>query len=71
MVLFPSFACGCPVFQVPLIKETFSPCMFLAPLSINCPMCVTLFLGFYSFPLIYVSVFIPMPYCSDECSFVI
>ena len=30
-----------------------------------------LFLGFLSFPLIYISVFVPIPYCFDNCSFVV
>ena len=26
--------------------------------------------AFYSVPLIYISVFVPVPYCLDDCSFV-
>ena len=26
--------------------------------------------AFYSVPLIYISVFVPVPYCFDDCSFV-
>ena len=28
-------------------------------------------LAFYFVPLIYVSVFVPVPYCLDDCSFVV
>ena len=31
-----------------------------------------LFLGFFCLvPLIYISVFVPVPYCLDECGFVV
>ena len=29
------------------------------------------FWGFYLVPLIYISVFVPVPYCLDDCSFVV
>ena len=46
-------------------------CIFLSPLFrlINC---VCGFIsGLYSVPLIYISVFVPVPYCLDNCGFVI
>ena len=46
-------------------------CIFLSPLFrlINC---VCGFIsGLYSVPLIYVSVFMIVPYCFDNCSFVV
>ena len=30
-----------------------------------------LFLAFYLVPLVYISVFVPVPYCLDDCSFVV
>ena len=27
--------------------------------------------AFYSVPLIYISVFVPIPYCFDDCGFVV
>ena len=27
--------------------------------------------AFYSVPLIYISVFVPIPYCLDDCAFVV
>ena len=27
--------------------------------------------AFYSVPLIYISVFVPVPYCFDDCGFVV
>ena len=32
-------------------------------------MCVDLSLGYFV-PLIYISVFVPIPYCLDDCGFV-
>ena len=34
-------------------------------------MCMDLSLGFYFVPLIYISVFVPVPYCLDDCGFVV
>ena len=33
--------------------------------------CVDLSLGFLFCPLIYISVFVPAPYCLDDCSFAV
>ena len=33
--------------------------------------CVDLSLGFYFVPLIYISVFVPVPYCLDDCGFLV
>ena len=33
-------------------------------------MCVDLSLGYFV-PLIYISVFVPVPYCLDDCGFVV
>ena len=34
-------------------------------------MCVDLSLAFYFVPLIYISVFVPVPYCLDDFGFVV
>ena len=34
-------------------------------------MCVDYIWAFYFVPLIYISVFVPVPYCLDDCSFVV
>ena len=33
--------------------------------------CTGLFLGFLSVPLMYISIFVPLSYCFDDCSFVV
>ena len=35
-----------------------------------CPHVISLW-AFYSVPLIYISVFVPIPYCLDDCGFVV
>ena len=48
-------------------------CIFLLPLSkIRCPQVCEFISGLsIFFPLIYISVFVPVPYCLDDCGFVI
>ena len=65
---------GWPVFPAPLVKEiVFSPLCILAcfvkdKMSIG----VWIYLwAFYFVPLIYISVFVPVPYCLDDCGFVV
>ena len=52
-----------------LKRLSFLHCIFLPPLSkIRCPQVC----GFiYFVPLIYISVFVPVPYCLDDCSFAV
>ena len=51
-----------------LLKRLFPPLYILAFFVKNK---VTIFLDFYPVPLIYTSVFVPVPYCLDYCSFVV
>ena len=48
-------------------------CIFLPPLSkIRCPYVCGFISGlFYFVPLIYISDFAPVPYCLDDCGFVV
>ena len=43
-------------------------CIFLPPLSIGAWVYLW---AFYFVPLIYISVFVPVPYCLDDCGFVL
>ena len=46
-------------------------CIFLPPLS-KVSIGVWIYLwAFYFVPLIYISVFVPVPYCLDDCGFVV
>ena len=62
------------VFPEPLVKEiVFSPLYILASfvkdkVSIGAWICLW---AFYFFPLIYISFFLPVPHCLDDCSFAV
>ena len=62
------------VFPAPFIEEAvFAPLYILASFVKNkVPKgaCVY-FWAFYLVPLVYISVFVPVPYCLDDCSFVV
>ena len=67
-----SFTCSCPVFPAPLIEEAvFSQLYILASfIKGKVTTCVWVYLwSFYPVPMIYISVFLPVPYCLDYCSF--
>ena len=62
-----SFICVYTVFPTPFIKETILfPLNFLGPCQILVDhLCMGLFLAFHMAPLVYMSVFMPVPYCFD------
>ena len=73
-IQFVAFTCSCPVFPAPLIEEAvFSPLYILASFIKNKVIIgAWVFLwAFYPVPLIYISVFVPVPYCLVYCSFVV
>ena len=59
--------------QYHLLKRlSFFLCISLAPLSkIRCPQVHGHLWASYFVPLIYISVFVPVPYCLDDCGFVV
>ena len=67
-----SFTCSCPVFQAPLIEEAvFAPLYILASFGkYKVPIGAWVyFWAFYLVPMAYD--FVPVPYCLDDCSFVV
>ena len=72
-MVFHSFTGSCPVFPAPFIEEAlFAPLYILASFVKNK---VTLVAwvdlwAFYLVPSVYISVFVPVPYSLDDCSFV-
>ena len=71
-----------PVFPAPFIEEAiFAPLYILAsfvkykvPTGAWVYFHLSIFVSnktFYLVPLVYVSVFVPGPYCLDDCSFVV
>ena len=61
-------------FPAPLVKEIiFSPLYILASFvkgKVSIGACSFLW-AFYFVSLIYISVFVPVPYCLDDCGFVV
>ena len=73
-VLISFFYMQVSYFLAPLIEETiFSPLYILASFVLDqVAMGLWVYLwAFYPVPLIYISVFVPVPYCFDDCSFVV
>ena len=59
--------------QHPLLKRLFAPLYILASfVKINVPIGAWVyFWAFYLVALVYISVFVLVPYCLDDCSFVV
>ena len=68
------FTTGWPVFPIPLVKEiVFNPLYILASF-VKDKVCIGAWVylwAFYFAPLIYISVFVPVPYCLHDCGFVV
>ena len=72
MFSFHSFTCSCPVFPASFIEEAvFAPLYILGSFVKN-KVSIGAWVYFWAFhlvPLVYISVFVPVPYCLDEYSF--
>ena len=69
-----SFTYTCPVFPAPFIDEVvFAPLYIIASFVKNkVSIGARVYLwAFFLVPLVYISVFVPGPYCLDNCSFVV
>ena len=74
MVEFHSFVYNCPIFPAPFIEETvFFPtgCFFLLCQRLVAHRAEGPFLGSLFFSLVYVTVFVPVPCCLCDHSFVV
>ena len=61
--------CSCPVSPAPFIEEAvFAPLYIPASFAKNMlPIGAWVYLwAFYLVPLVYISVFVPVPYCLDD-----
>ena len=67
-ILISFFIHSCPVFTTPLTEETiFCPLYILASFGKDkVPADVWVYLAFCLVPLVYISVFMPVPYCLDD-----
>ena len=72
---FYKWLMGWPVFSAPLVKEiVFSPLyilVFFVKDKVSIHRCMDLSLGFLFWPLIYISVFVLVPYWLDDCDFAV
>ena len=69
-----SSACCCLVFPAPLAEETVFIPLDILSCFVKDELAICLWVHFwvlYSVTLMYVSVFVPIPYCLDDYSFVI
>ena len=66
--------CSCPIFPAPFIEEAvFAPLYILASFVKNkVPIGAWVyFWALYLVPLVCISVFVPVPHCLADCSFVV
>ena len=73
-VLIAFFTCSCPIFPEPFIEEAvFAPLHVLAFFVKNkVSICTWVyFWAFHLVTLVYISVFVPVPYYLDDCSFIV
>ena len=71
---FIFFTCSCPVFPAPFSEKiVFAPLHILALFVKNkVPIGAWVyFWAFYLVPLVYISVFVPVPYYLDDCTLVV
>ena len=67
---FHSFTFSCPVFLAPLIEESgFSPALYILASFVLEQLTASAW-ALSPVPLLYVSVFVPVPYCFDYCNIV-
>ena len=61
-------------FPAPLVKEIVFPPLYVLAYFVEdkVSICAWIYLwAFYFVPWIYISVFVPVPYCLDDCGFVV
>ena len=74
MFWFHSFTCSLPVFLAPLLEETVFSLLYNFASFIKDKVSIDAWIylwASYFVPFIYISVFVPVPYCLDDCSFVV
>ena len=66
--------CGHPVFSTPFVEETILSPLCILHTVVEDQMAIYAWIYFWalnSIPLLYMSVFMQVPYCFEYCSFVI
>ena len=62
------------VFQAPFIEEAVFALLYILASSVKNKVPIGAWVYFWAFclvPLVYISVFVPVPYCLDDCGFII
>ena len=65
---------SCPVFPAPVIEEAVFAPLYILVFFVKNKLPIgawVYFWVFYLVTLFYISVFMPVPYCLDDCSFVV
>ena len=60
--------------QAPLVKDIVFPPLYIFSFFVKNKVSIgvwTHFWAFYFVPLIHITVFVPVPYCLDDCGFVV
>ena len=60
--------------QVPLVKEIVFSLFYILASFVKDKVSIGVWIYLWAFcfvPLIYISVFVPVPYCLDDCGFVV
>ena len=73
-VLVSFFYISCPVFQAPFIEEAVFAPLYIFTFFVKNKVPIgawVYFCAFYLVPCVYISVFVPVPFCLDDCSFVV
>ena len=69
-----SFTSGWPVFPAPIVKEIVFSLLYILASFVKDKVSIGVWIylwAFYFVPLIYISVFVPVPYCLDDCGFIV
>ena len=73
-VLIHSFTCSYPVFPAPFIEEAVFATLYILASFVKDKVPIAAWIYFWAFyivPLVYISVFVPVPFWLDDCSFVV
>ena len=73
-VLVPFFYKWLTSFPAPLVKKVVFFPLYILALFVEDKVSIGMWIylwAFYFVPLIYISVFVPVPYCLDDCGFVV
>ena len=74
MFWFHSFIRSLLVFLAPLVEETVFSLLYIFASFVKDKVSIDAWIylwAFYLVPLIYISVFVPVPYSPDDCSCVV